>query len=171
MRKIALLTLLALASGCKNKDKVRVMTEEEAPRLATMLTMSDPRAPTQLLLGFYSLETGGWRWTAGKFSVILRPPRDAAQMGAVVKLKFTLPQAVLDRVKSTTLTAAIGAISLAPETYDKAGDYEYVREVPAAALTSESVKVDFSLSKFLAAGTVEGRELGVIATAVGFEHK
>ncbi len=171
MHKIALLALLAVVCGCKNKDRVRVMTEEEAPRMATMLTMSDPRAPTQLLLGFYSLETGGWRWTAGKFTVILRPPRDAAQMGAVVKLKFSLPQAVLDRVKSTTLTGAVGASALAPETYDKAGDYEYVREVPASALTSESVKVDFALSKFLAAGAVEGRELGVIATAVGFEHK
>ena len=122
MRKLALLALLALASGCKNKDKVRVLTEEEAPRMATMLTMADPRAPTQLLIGFYALEAGGWRWTAGHFTVILRPPRDAAQVGAVLKLKLTIPQAVLDHVKSTAITATIGGTALAPETYTKAGD-------------------------------------------------
>jgi hypothetical protein len=171
MRKAALLIILALASGCTNKDKVRVLTEEEAPKMATMLTMADPRAPTQLLLGFYSLETGGWRWTAGHFTVILRPPRDAGQVGAMLKLKLSIPQAVLDQVKSTTLSAAVGGAALAPETYTKPGDYEYVREVPASALSSDTVKVDFALSKFLAAGVVEGRELGVIATAVGFEHK
>jgi len=172
LRKTALLlALAALTSGCRNKDKIRVQTEEEAPRLATMLTMADPRAPTQLLLGFYTLESGGWRWTAGKFSAVLRPPRDAAQVGAVLKLKFTVPPPVIDRVKSTTLTATLGGKALAPETYTKAGDYEYVREVPAAALTSDSVKVDFALSKYLEAGTVEGRELGIVATAVGFEHK
>jgi hypothetical protein len=161
----------ALLAGCKNKDRTRAQTEEEAPRMATMLTMSDPRAPTQLLLGFYSLESGGWRWTAGHFTVILRPPRDAAQVGATLKLKFSLPQAVIDHVASTSVTGSVAGIAFPPETYTKAGDYEYVREIPAAAFTSDSVKVEFALSKFLAAGTVEGRELGVIATAVGFEHK
>lgn len=139
--------------------------------MATMLTMSDPRAASQLLLGFYPVEQSGWRWTAGKFSVVLRPPRDAAQAGATLKLKFTLPPPVLDRVKTTTLTAYVGDTKLNPETYSKAGDYEYVREVPASLFTSDSVKVDFALSKFLEAGTVEGRELGVIAVAVGFQHK
>jgi len=172
MRKAALFcTFLLLLAGCKSKDKIRAQTEEDAPRLATMLTMSDPRAPAQLLLGFYSLEPGGWRWTAGRFSAILRPPRDAAQVGAVLKLKFSLPQAVLDHVSSTAITASLAGTTLPAETYSKAGDYEYIREVPAALFTSDSVKVDFALTKFLAAGTVEGRELGVIATAVGFEHK
>ena len=171
MRKAALFcTLLLLLAGCR-KENFSARTEEEAPRLATMLTMSDPRAPAQLLLGFYSLETGGWRWTAGHFSAILRPPRDAAQIGAVLKLKFSLPQAVLNHVNSTSVTASVSGTALPSETYSKAGDYEYIREVPAALFTSESVKVEFALSKFLAAGTVEGRELGVITTAVGFEHK
>ena len=162
---------MALAVSCKTKDKSAGQTEEEAPRMATMLTMSDPRAASQLLLGFYAIEQSGWRWTAGKFSVVLRPPRDAAQMGATLKFKFSIPQPLLDRVKSTTLTAYVGDTKLDPETYTKAGAYEYIKDVPAAALSSDSVKVDFALSKFLEAGAVEGRELGVIAVAVGFEHK
>ena len=172
MRKLALfVAFISFTGACTNKDKTRVLTEEEAPRMATMLTMQDPRAPTQLLLGFYSLEPGNWRWTAGHFSVVLRPPRDAKEAGAAIKLKFSIPPAVLDRVKSTSLTAQIGTLTLPAETYNKPGDYEYRRDVPGSAFTSDPIKVDFSLSQFLAAGTVEGRELGVIATAVGFEHK
>ena len=172
MRKLTLLLTLAVFCGaCKNKDKVRVLTEEEAPRMATMLTMQDPRAANQLLLGFSSLETGNWRWTAGHFSVVLRPPRDAKQLGAAIKFKFTIPAAVMDRVRTTSLAASIGSLTLPAETYTKAGDYEYIREIPGSAFTADAVKVDFALSQFLAAGTVEGRELGVIATAVGFEHK
>ncbi len=172
MHKTALLlALLAFASGCRNKDKIRVQTEEEPPRLAAMLTMGDPRSASQLLLGFYPVEQSGWRWTAGKFSVLLRPPRDAAQMGAVLKFKFSIPPPVMDRVKETKLTAYVGDTKLPPETYSKAGEYEFIKEVPAAAFTSDSLKVDFALSKFLEAGVVEGRELGVIAVAVGFEHK
>ena len=172
MRKAALFcSFIALFAGCGKKDRTRSQTEEETPQMATMLAMSDPRAPAQLLLGFHSRESGGWRWTAGHFTVILRPPRNAAQVGATLKFKFALPQAVVDHVGSTALTGSVSGIAYPPETYTKAGDYEYVREIPAAAFTSDSVKVEFALSKFLAAGTVEGRELGVIATAVGFEHK
>ena len=172
MRKsVLLVAFVALVAGCKNKDKTSPQTVEEALPMATMLTMSDPRAASQLLLGFYPAEQSGWRWTAGKFSAVLRPPRDAAQMGATLKLKFTIPPAVMDRVKTTILTAYVGDSKLEPETYTKAGDYEYIREVPASALSSDSVKVDFALSKFLEAGAVEGRELGVIAVAVGFQHK
>jgi len=167
----SILAITSLSSGCKNKDKTRLQTEEEPPRLATMLTMSDPRAPTQLLLGFYALEAAGWRWTAGHFTVVLRPPRDSGQFGAMLKVKFSVPQPVIERVKSTTLTATVAGVALPPETYTKTGDYEYSHEVPASALQSESVKVDFALSKFLAAGVAEGRELGVIVTSVGLEHK
>ncbi|MDQ6675832.1 MAG: hypothetical protein M3Z09_00885 [Acidobacteriota bacterium] len=166
-----LLALLLAVSACKNKDRVRVQTEEEPARLASMLAMSDPRANAQLITGWYPLEQNAWRWTAGHFSVVLRPPIGSEQSGATLKLKLNVPQPVIDKMKSTTLTATVSGTALPPETYTKSGDYEFVREVPAALLKGDSVKVDFALDKYLAAGAVEGRELGVIATAVGFEHK
>jgi hypothetical protein len=163
--------LLAGVMGCKSKERVTVQTEEEAPRLATMLATNDPRAAAQLLSGFHGLEGNAWRWTAGHFAVMLRPPLGAGQSGAVLKLQFAIPSAVIDKVKTMTLSATVGGVKLDPETYTKAGDYTYTRDVPAAALPGDAAKVEFAFDKFLAAGSVETRELAAIATSVGFEHK
>jgi len=70
----ALAACLALA-GCRSKQKVKVQaTEEEAPSLASTLHVADPKVAAQLISGFYGIEGDSWRWTAGKFSVLLRPP-------------------------------------------------------------------------------------------------
>jgi hypothetical protein len=164
-------TLFIGLAGCKNKDRVTVQTEEEAPRLATMLAMNDPRAPAQLVSGWSGLEGNAWRWTAGHFVVMLRPPLGAGQNGAVLQFKFNLPEAIIKKVKTTSLSATVNGAALPPETYTQAGDYTYTRDVPASALPGDSAKVEFTLDKFLPAGSVETRELGVIATSVGFEHK
>ncbi len=163
--------IVAGLAGCKSKDRVTVQTEEEAPRLATMLAMNDPRAQTQLISGWSSLESNAWRWTTGHFSVMLRPPLGSAQNGAVLKFKFAFPEAIQKRVRVTSLSATVNGTALSPETYTQAGDYTYTRDVPASALPGDSAKVEFTLDKFVPAGTMEQRELGVIATAVGFEHK
>lgn len=165
-----MLAVLSLA-GCKGRDRVRVQTDEEAPKMATMLTMSDPRAAAQLVSGFYNLEQNAWRWTAGHFSVILRPPRNADQIGAILTVKLSVPQPVIEKVKTVTLSAAIHGNILAPETYTTPGEHTYTRDVPAAALHGDSAKVDFSLDRYLPAGAAESRELGLIVTTVGFEHK
>ena len=167
---VAAALLISLA-GCKDKDRVTVQTEEEAPRLATMLAMNDPRAQSQLVSGWYSLEANSWRWTSGHFIVLLRPPLGSSQAGAILKLKFNFPDAVWQKVKKTSLSATVNGVALPPENYTKSGDYTYTRDVPATALAGDSAKVEFTLDKFLPAGTTENRELGVIATAVGFEHK
>jgi hypothetical protein len=171
-QRAALAAVLCVGfTGCKDQDRAKVKTEEEAPRMATMLAVSDPRAQAQLVTGWYPLEQNAWRWTAGHFSVLLRPPQGADANGAVLKLKINVPEAILSKVKTTTLSASVGGTQLPPETYNKAGDYTYTQDVPASALKGESAKVDFSLTKFLPAGSLESRELGVIATSVGFEHK
>ncbi len=163
--------LVVSLSACKNSGRVGVDTDEEAPRLATMIAMSDPKAATQLISGFYPAETPAWRWTAGHFVVMLRPPLGAGQSGAVLKFRFTLPDSVLNKVKTTSLSASVNGSPLSPETYTKSGEYTYTRDVPASALAGDSAKVEFALTKYLAAGAVETRELGVIASSVGFEHK
>jgi hypothetical protein len=103
--------------------------------------------------------------------VILRPPKGADQNGAVLKLKLVLPDSIIDRVKQTTLSAKVNGFDLAPETYSHSGDYTYTRDVPASALSGATVRVDFALDKFVPSGVIEGRELGLVCSMVGFESK
>ncbi len=139
--------------------------------MATVVHMADPRASAQLVTGFYQIEQNAWRWTAGKFVVVLRTPRGAAQKGALLKLEFALPTPVISRLKTVTLTANVDGTNLPPATYEKSGTYVFVRDVSPDLMRNDSVRVEFSLDKFLAAGAVEGRELGVIAANVGLESK
>jgi hypothetical protein len=175
MRKRVLLAALAvplLLAGCRSKHKVEVeATEEEAPTLSTTVHVADPRAAAQLISGFHGIENQSWRWTAGKFSVLLRPPRTAAQKGATLQFKFAVPDPVISRLKSVSVKASINGTDLAPEKYEKAGEYTYARDVPPNLLAGEAVTVEFVLDKFLPAGPDDHRELGVVAQSVGFEPK
>jgi hypothetical protein len=169
-----LLTLSVVLAGpaCKRRNRAQIQqTEEEAPQLASTVHVADPRAAAQLISGFYDIEQNAWRWTAGKFAVMLRVPRGAAQKGAVLHLKFSLPEAVVARLKSVSVGAMIEGTALKPQAYAQAGEFTYDPDVPAALLARDAVKVDFVLDKSLAAGTVEQRELGLIVTSVGFETK
>ncbi len=136
-----------------------------------MVNASDPRTAGQLVKGFHSVEQNAWRWTTGNFSVILKPPAGAAQKGATLILKFVVADAVLDKLKSMTLSASVGGQKLPPETYTKGGEYTYTRDVPSSALQQDTVSVDFALDKFLPASPQDARDLGVIMTMVGFEAK
>lgn len=167
----ALILLLALA-GCKGRSNSRSrLTEEETPTMATVLHVADPRAPAQLVSGFYDLEGNAWRWTKGHFSVILKAPPGAAQKGAVLQLKFTLPDAVISKLQKISLSASIAGTTLEPETYTRSGQFVYTRDVPAKLLTSDVAKVDFALDKSLPPGPNDQRELGVVVSTVGLEAK
>lgn len=168
-------TALALAgTACTGKhNRVTVQNEEQenAPaRTASVVRMSDAKASTQLLSGFYPVENNSWRWTAGRFSALLHTPPAAAQNGAVLTLMFNASDAVLKKVGTITLRSSINGTALKPETYTAPGAYEYSVDVPAALLAGESVKVDFALDKSLPPD-VDKRELGVIATSVGLTGK
>jgi hypothetical protein len=163
--------LLASAPACKRR-KVRVETTEESGQsLAAVVNVGDPKASPQLLRGFYDIEGGAWRWTKAKFSVTLRPPLNASQKGATLQFKFAIPDAVISHLKDVTLSGNVNGFALQPETYTKPGDYTYSRDVPASALTGDAVTAEFALDKFLAPGQVDQRELGVVATSIGFEAK
>ncbi len=171
-RRVLLGVLLALTlAGCNREKRVRVQTDEEPPRLAMMLSVADPRAKTQLISGWYSLENNAWRWTAPKFSAILRPPRGSDTKGAILKFKFNIPDVVTKHLKTIALSANVNGTELSPESYTQPGEYTYSREVPAKAFTSDAVKVELSLDKSMPPTGADKRELGVIATMVGFEAK
>jgi hypothetical protein len=169
---LILLIAFTLAS-CKRKETVAVgKTAEEAPRMASIVHTGDPQSDTQLVTGFYDIEEHAWRWTAQRFSVVLRPPAGGAQRGATLSLQFAVPDAVINKLKTISLSGTIGATPLSPETYTQSGPYTYTRDVPASLLNAEAVRVDFALDKSLPPGTAgDQRELGVIVSSVGLEAK
>ena len=173
---IALVLSLAMTAGaCKRKRKPQVkveLTDESGTQqMLSVLSVADPRGTAQLVRGFYGLEDNQWRWTTSKFAVTLRPPAMSAQKGATLVLKFTIPDPVITKIKSTTLNASVNGTAVAPQTYTKAGEYVYSRDVPASALGGEAVMVEFTLDKFLSPTSADQRELAVIATSIGLEAK
>jgi hypothetical protein len=164
--------LLVAAAGCKPRDKIRTVATEEAPaQLASVVQMADPDATVQLLRGFHPIEGNSWRWTMGKFAVTLRPPATAAQRGATLKARFSLPEAVTAKVGAVTLSASVNGTPLQAERYERAGEHTYSRDVPASALAAEAVTCDFALDKFLPPGSVDQRELGLVMSSIGLEAK
>lgn len=170
-----LVLALALAPlGCKReaeKPAKAVPAATEAVPLASVVRSADASQEAQFLDGFYSVEAKSWRWTAKQFRVVLRPPIGAAQSGATLDMALTVPQVALDHAKSVTLSASVEGAPLAPETYAKAGQYEYKRDVPASALTKQAVRIQFSLDHAIPPAGAEHRELGIIVTSVGLEPK
>jgi hypothetical protein len=168
----ALLLLgVALAPACKGRKVRSRGTDEETPRMASVLNMGDPKAEPQLVTGFYGVEAGAWRWAAKQFTVTLRPPAGSAQKGAKLSVKLTVPPVVIEKNKNVSLSATVGSAALAPETYTTPGDYFYVRDVPASALTGDSVRVDFVLDKAMPPSGADIRELGIIVLSIGLESK
>ncbi len=166
---LAALAMISLPA-CKSHAN-RVETEEEAPRMKSVVRMNDAKAQSQLLNGFFGIEANAWRWTSPKFSVVLRVPPGAATKGARLVFKLNVPEPVIQTLSNTTLSAKVGDAPLQPETYNKTGDYTYARDVPSSALQGDSVVVDFSLNKSVPPGPVDKREFGIVAQQVGLESK
>jgi hypothetical protein len=171
-RVIPAVLLLVAAAGCRREQRaIEKATVEEQPELAAFVHVADPKTSFQLLEGFYALEGNTWRWTAKKFSVVLRAPVGATEKGATLRLKVNVPEVMASKVGPQTLTAEAGGVTLAPERFEKAGDYEYARDVPSHAFRRESLIVNFALDKALPPGDVDQRELGIIVIAVGLDPK
>ncbi len=169
---VAAAVLMLASSGCKRhvKNADQAVGNNTETLLSTVHT-ADPKAAPQLLRGFYPVEGNAWRWTAGKFAVALRPLAGATQKGARLVVRFVIPDSALTINKSMTLSATVGGFALSPETYTNSGDHTYVRDVPATALGSDKIVADFTLDKFIPAGAIESRELGIVVNSIGFDPK
>ena len=77
----------------------------------------------------------------------------------------------MPKLKGVSLTAYVNGTPLPPESYSKAGDYIFSRDVPANLLPGDSARVDFSLDKTMTPSGADRRELGVVANLVGFQPK
>ncbi len=166
---LSLTLLLALTGACTGKHNRSAVQNEEpdtGPVMTSTVRMSDPGAGAQLLSGFYPVENGSWRWTAGKFSVRLRTPPAASQRGGALTLAFNVPEIVIRKLNKLTITASINGMALKSSEFEAAGSYVFSTDVPASMLGADSVKVDFALDKSMPPD-VDKRELGVVATSVG----
>jgi hypothetical protein len=135
------------------------------------LNTADPRVAPQLLRGFHPIEGNAWRWTAGEFAAVLKPPAGADLKGATLVFRFTVPDTVIRQLHSVKLSASVNGTALAPETYSAAGEQNYSRDVPASVLKGDTATVEFALDKHLPPAGEERRDLGVVATMIGFEAK
>jgi hypothetical protein len=149
--------------GCNRKAN--------APHELSVVRMGDPQGQTQLVSGFYPIEAGMWRWTKQQFSVALAPPPGAAQKGAWLRVRVTVPDALIAKEGTVTLAASIAGQNLPPETYSAAGTYTYERDVPASLLQGESARLDFALDKVMAPAGGDLRELGIVVRSAGLEPK
>ena len=138
--------------------------------MATVLNVADPRAPGQLLSGFYPLNAER-RWTEKRFSARLKPPKNAARTGAVLVLFFGIPEQSIAQLHSIEVSASVEGAALTPERYTKPGDFTYSRDVPAGVLNKDTVVASFALDKAVSTGGPDARELGLNVSTVGFEAK
>ena len=163
---VLLVTLAFAPLGCKRKPP-----GQEAPGMASTVHMGDPQIGNQLVSGFYGIEQNAWRWTGRRFSVVLRRPFGAAQKGATLQLRLTVPSVIVEKLKTISLSATIGGSTLPPETYTQAGEYTYTREVAPALLAGDSVRVDFQLDKSMPPSAADLRDLGVVVQSAGLALK
>ncbi|MGA3025628.1 MAG: hypothetical protein ABSF98_12725 [Bryobacteraceae bacterium] len=167
---VLIATLALFPAACKHRPKPPDEAGD-ANKPAMMLAMSDARTSMQLIHGFYQLEAGAWRWTGQTFGASLRVPPNAARNGARLMMKVTVPQTQLDKLKSLTLGARVNGVELGPETYTRAGEFLYQREIPATVLLEDMATVEFSLDKVAPPVPPDVRELGIVVTNVGFMEK
>ena len=159
--------LIIAAASCKRAPR----PAPAGPDLASVVQVDDPRASTQLVSGFYSLEGNPWRWTAARFSAELKPPPGAAENGAKLELKLNIPDVVIKNLGTITLSASAGGARLTPQKFTETGNYVYTVDVPAEFLRGDSVTIDFSTDRAIPAGKIEQRELAVIVSSVGLVAK
>jgi hypothetical protein len=173
IRKPWLYILLGLLVLCLLVIPKRRRTPAPPPKNehSNMIRVADPRVATRLVKGFYSTDNDYWRWTARESSIILNPPKDGAQRGAVLVLRYTIVEAVLASAKTIDLTISLDGIALPVQHYEKPGQFTLRLDVPAEALRYDPVRVDFTLSKALPPSGREVRELGFIVSEVGLEAK
>ena len=167
---IPLVALLILAqAGCRIRKKPGAQAADGP--MVSVINVADPRAASQLTRGFHSLENDSWRWTMKTFTVTLRRPANAAQRGANLEMKFTIPDVMFNRVGAMTVDARINGLDLGAQTYSQPGDSTYARDVPPAALGADAVRIDFTVDKGLPPTDRDSRELALIVTTIGLLPK
>ncbi|HEV8145667.1 MAG TPA: hypothetical protein VGP79_04775 [Bryobacteraceae bacterium] len=168
---LLLLAIVFTGDACRSRRRSASAQVEDDGRLLTTVRMADPRGAVQLVRGFYSVEADAWRWAMKRFAVTLRTPTGSNEKGAVLELRYSLPEALLSKLGPITISATVNGLALPPETLSRAGDGIYIQEVAASALRGAGVTVEFNVDKALPPSEVDSRELALIVSSVGLLPK
>ncbi len=161
-RIVSSLSLLLILASCRRPLPLVETIEEEGGEFSSTINAADAATAVQLLKGFHEVEGGAWRWTKAQFTVVLNTPQNAPKNGGALTLRYSLPDAVLSRTGPIRLSVNVNGVPVRTDLLTKSGDQVYTADVPANALSVPTSNIEFALDKFLAAGTVEIRELGLI---------
>ncbi|OYW10852.1 MAG: hypothetical protein B7X34_04100 [Acidobacteriia bacterium 12-62-4] len=144
-----------------------MLVDDSESTVSEIVRANDSRVAAQLARGFYDLESGAWRWTMPKFAIRFLVPPGVREKGAVLKADLVLPEVIFKATGPIKLTASAGNQSFGQQSLDRVGDHSVSFALPAAALTTETITIDFSLDKALPPGAVDPRELGLIFVKAG----
>ncbi len=151
---ITLLAWVTIACHRQFKDPVSV------------LNMNDDTIERQLLSGFYGVENNTWRWVRRDFFVTLGPPPGSAERGAVLEIKFFIPEQQISQLGPVTLTPKIGLRDLPPMTYSTGGSLQYRAELLPVEAETNVIPVDFHFDKAVAPTKTDARELAAVVSSI-----
>lgn len=109
----------------------------------------------ELLAGWHAPEDSGWRWTAASFSARLPVQKDAS----TISLRLFVPDALIERFGSVTLSCRVNGAPLTPETFTEPGLYTYTRALDAK---SAELLAQFNVDRALPADASDPRERALI---------
>jgi hypothetical protein len=138
---------------------------------ASALDLGTASSHTQLLGGFYDVEDNAWRWTAKRFSAVLRTPPFAARNGARLVFRFYLPDPQVAKLGPITLSGDLDGYPLVPYTYVQGGRYKYSAAIPPDALAYDLVAVNLRFDKAAIGLYGDHRELGAVASSLALETR
>lgn len=164
---LILVPLLLVSASCKRRHR----SSGQAQLIASTIYAGDPNVASHFASGFYPVEENAWRWTGKQFAVDLSAPLHSDQKGAQLVMKLAIPDPVIQKLTSVQLSASVQGYKLDPQIYTKPGPYTYTRDIPADKLTSDVVRIDFSLDHALPPSATDQRELGIIVSEVGLVAK
>ncbi len=173
LRTVLYFLVLAACFGCSREDPgpTPVASEQAAhipDEILYELNFGENIEASRLLRGLYDSE-GPWRWTARTFSVSLDRPN--AKPPLYVELDFALAKPLMDQFESVTLSASANGHDAGSEKFTEDGRYLFSKPLPAEALTSEKIQIDFELDKAQNQGGQGGRELGLIAVSLALKGR
>ncbi|MBI3209203.1 MAG: hypothetical protein HYZ37_09935 [Candidatus Solibacter usitatus] len=170
MRRLTAFALLLCSAACNKPQYVRPAPSGEELRIASVILTGDESSVIQLVRGFHQVESG-WRWTKGAFAVTLRAPKDAADKGAALAVHSFLPEGMIEKLGPMKVSVRVSGTAIGSETFSKNGDSKWRMDLAPNVFRDEAITIEFALDKFHAAGSIEPRELGLIAYSFALEAK
>jgi tRNA (mo5U34)-methyltransferase len=119
----------------------------------------------RLAEGWYSQE-GTCRWTAQKFSFVVRRPI-VTRSTPELSLRFLVPEVMLASRPSVTLRAHVNGYALPSRTYTASGEHIYHEKIPHVA-AGEQLEITFETDAVLRAPAPDTRALGVFVPFDGW---